>query len=330
MTGRRSLGGDAACVATALPSVRSASVRRAGPSMRRWSAERARPGEITGMTATGCPARGRIRRLPEPGHGRGAGAGDDVAAMTEPVRPWVRQQSGSGEGSEQGQARSRRRAAGGDEHQGAGVQPSCAGRRRRVVQGLGRRVARDIHGMILGDMVGAARSCLLHDVVNVHGVQRPLMRPMESYPAHMTDSPWSPEEIRAAAEVHRELGPEYSDAVVASFLEKVDREIAVRVEARLAGTPRTEPAKAGSRRALLTGMAIGAAVGGIPLLLLLVTQARHVSQAAVPGPAGGNVTQVVSHGSESFGWLLLLLIVVAICAVAAVLVRQKQRGAEPL
>jgi hypothetical protein len=50
----------------------------------------------------------------------------------------------------------------------------------------------------------------------------------------MSDSPVSPEDIRAAAETYQELGPEYHDAVVASFLEKVDREVAARVEARLA------------------------------------------------------------------------------------------------
>jgi hypothetical protein len=148
----------------------------------------------------------------------------------------------------------------------------------------------------------------------------------------MSDSPLSPEEIRAAAEVHRELGPEYSDAVVASFLEKVDREIAARVEARLAGLPQTEPSKSGSRRTLLTGIAIGVAVGAIPLLLLLVMQAGRGSQAvAGPGTAGGNVTQVVvSHSSHSVVWFLLLLIVAAVCAVAAVRVRQKNRAAGPL
>jgi hypothetical protein len=148
----------------------------------------------------------------------------------------------------------------------------------------------------------------------------------------MTDSPLSPEEIRAAAEVHRELGPEYSDAVVASFLEKVDREIAARVEARLAGTPRTESAKPGSRRTLLTGMAIGVAVGGIPFLLLLLMQTGRGSQAAAsPSATGGNVTQVVvSHGSHSVVWVLLLFIVVAICAVAAVRVVRKERAAGPM
>ena len=49
----------------------------------------------------------------------------------------------------------------------------------------------------------------------------------------------SADEVRAAAAAHDELGPEYSDAVVASFLEKVEEEIAARVDARLgaAGQP---------------------------------------------------------------------------------------------
>ena len=75
----------------------------------------------------------------------------------------------------------------------------------------------------------------------------------------MSTSPLSPEDIRAAAEAHQELGPEYQDAVVASFLEKVDREVAARVEARLAELPRAEPAKQNNRRTLAKGMAIGAA-----------------------------------------------------------------------
>ena len=79
----------------------------------------------------------------------------------------------------------------------------------------------------------------------------------------MSTSPVSPEDIRAAAAAHRELGPEYSDAVVASFLERVDRAVAVRVEARLAGTSRAELAKRASRRTLLKGMAIGACAGAL-------------------------------------------------------------------
>jgi hypothetical protein len=84
----------------------------------------------------------------------------------------------------------------------------------------------------------------------------------------MSTSPLSPEEIRAAAEAHRELGPEYSDAVVASFLEKVDKEIAARVDARLAGPLRTTPAEPGSRSTLLKGIAIGIAISGASIFLV--------------------------------------------------------------
>jgi hypothetical protein len=161
-----------------------------------------------------------------------------------------------------------------------------------------------------------------------------------SYPATMSTSPLSPEDIRAAAEVHRELGPEYSDAVVASFLEKVDREIAARVEARLAGRPQTPPAKPGSRRALLTGIAIGVAVSGIPLILIALTGGQ-VAQVAVAKPilqpagqavarpmppaAGGNLTQVVTHSTViNPGWLLMWLVMVALCTGGAVLARRQR------
>lgn len=162
-----------------------------------------------------------------------------------------------------------------------------------------------------------------------------------SYPAAMSASPLSPEDIRAAAEVHCELGPEYSDAVVASFLEKVDREVAARVEARLAGRPQTPPAKPGSRRALLTGIAIGVAVSGIPLILIALTGgqvarvaiAKPMLQSAdlagakpMPPAAGGTVmTQVVTHSTViNPGWLLLWLVMVAICTGGAVLARQRK------
>jgi anti-sigma-K factor RskA len=65
-------------------------------------------------------------------------------------------------------------------------------------------------------------------------------------------------EIRAAAAAHEELGPEYSDAVVASFLERVEEEM----DARMAEARRPEaPAGPDSKRALLRGIAIGVAIG---------------------------------------------------------------------
>lgn len=51
----------------------------------------------------------------------------------------------------------------------------------------------------------------------------------------MSESPLSRQEIYAAGALHDELGPEYNDAVVASFLGKVDKEIDARVDARQPG-----------------------------------------------------------------------------------------------
>jgi N-methylhydantoinase A/oxoprolinase/acetone carboxylase beta subunit len=87
----------------------------------------------------------------------------------------------------------------------------------------------------------------------------------------MSTSPLSPQEIRAAAEVHKELGPEYSDAVIESFLERVGREITARVDARLGPVPREQPVQqvqSNSRRTLLTGAAIGIFVAGVPSMMV--------------------------------------------------------------
>ena len=78
----------------------------------------------------------------------------------------------------------------------------------------------------------------------------------------MDTSPVSPEDIRAAAEVHEELGPEYRDAVVAAFVDKVEREVDARVRARLAAMHRAEAAPL-RRGTLLKGMAIGAGAGAL-------------------------------------------------------------------
>lgn len=78
-------------------------------------------------------------------------------------------------------------------------------------------------------------------------------------------------DVRAAAEVHRELGSEYSDAVVESFLERVDREIAARVDARLGAASHDEqaqPAPPSSRHTLLMGVGIGIFITGMPSVLV--------------------------------------------------------------
>jgi hypothetical protein len=98
----------------------------------------------------------------------------------------------------------------------------------------------------------------------------------------MSTSPVGPEDIRAAAEVHSELGPEYSDAVVASFLDKVEAEVAARVEARLAAAsaaPAVAPAARGvtwfRRRPLAAGIIIGACATGLAVGAVTVVHTGH-------------------------------------------------------
>ncbi len=91
----------------------------------------------------------------------------------------------------------------------------------------------------------------------------------------MSTSPLSPDDIRAAAEVHAELGPEYRDAVVESFLAKIDNEIRARINAQLETTPRvqkrdTDPVTAARRRGLATGLVLGTIVTGVPLTQLAI------------------------------------------------------------
>ena len=114
-------------------------------------------------------------------------------------------------------------------------------------------------------------------------------------------------EIRAAAAAHDELGPEYSDAVVASFLNRVE-EISSQVEARMAEAPRPEaprpgaPADQDSRRALWRGIAIGIVIGGIAVSAI-----------------GGNPGE---HAHR----LMLILMVCAVAFAVAATIRQV-RGA---
>jgi hypothetical protein len=92
----------------------------------------------------------------------------------------------------------------------------------------------------------------------------------------MGTSPLSPEDIRAAAGAYHELGPEYSDAVVDSFLEKVDQEIAARVAERLAAsTPLKRPVEPENRRTLLKGFAMGVAASGAAVLLVVGARPGH-------------------------------------------------------
>jgi hypothetical protein len=84
----------------------------------------------------------------------------------------------------------------------------------------------------------------------------------------------SPDEIRAAAETHHELPPEYQNAVIESFLDRVGKEIDARVDARLAARDQSgapEPARPRHPQFF----AIASMVVGIPLSAIAVAAGAH-------------------------------------------------------
>lgn len=86
------------------------------------------------------------------------------------------------------------------------------------------------------------------------------------------DSPAWPDEFRAAAEVHRELGPEYDKAVVESFLERLGPEIDARVDARVA---QERQAGAGQPHAPSMKLAITSMALGIPLTAIVTSSGAN-------------------------------------------------------
>jgi hypothetical protein len=106
----------------------------------------------------------------------------------------------------------------------------------------------------------------------------------------MSTSPVPPEGV--PAEVQQQPGTVSADAAMASFIEKVERAVAERVDARLASLPLSAPAKRDKRRTLLKGIAIGACGGALAVGLAVGLQARsgdaiHV-RTAVPCPSCQN------------------------------------------
>lgn len=92
----------------------------------------------------------------------------------------------------------------------------------------------------------------------------------------MSTSPLSSEEVRAAAEAHRELGTEYKDAVVESFLHKIEKEIADRVDARIASAAAAPVRRTPSRRdSMVKGVVAGAVMTGIPFTALALFLNQH-------------------------------------------------------
>jgi hypothetical protein len=88
----------------------------------------------------------------------------------------------------------------------------------------------------------------------------------------------SPDEIRAAAETHRELPAEYQSAVIESFIDKVGKEIDARVDARVAGYYTQGPppkARRGPRSHSPALLAVTSMVLGIPLTAIVAAAGPH-------------------------------------------------------
>lgn len=123
----------------------------------------------------------------------------------------------------------------------------------------------------------------------------------------------SAQDLRAAAEVHRELGPEYSDAIIDSFFEKIEARLDERVNARLAELkPRRKRLlprlRGGGRPVALAGMVIGA--GGVAVSLGLITANFRTWYL---GPNG-------------YFWVLAVLLIASAACWGAGLARAIRRG----
>jgi hypothetical protein len=109
-----------------------------------------------------------------------------------------------------------------------------------------------------------------------------LPAPGAVYRGDVTDSPLSAGELRAAAETHKELDPEYRDAVLESFVERVGREIDARVDARLAqaavrpAAPQPAPPAPARQSKPFSPlvMALGSITLGIPITALVVAAGK--------------------------------------------------------
>ena len=116
-----------------------------------------------------------------------------------------------------------------------------------------------------------------------------------SYAVRVSDPPLSLQEPRGPRCGVGPAGGEYSDAVVASSLERVDQEIAARVSARRTGMGQPESsAGPDHRRNLLKGVSVGVAVSGIAIMAI-----------------GSNPDEQLP------GLLWVLLALVLVCAVGA-------------
>ncbi|MEZ0070721.1 hypothetical protein [Planotetraspora sp. GP83] len=109
------------------------------------------------------------------------------------------------------------------------------------------------------------------DISSQPPVTTPSMTPPMPPPTHQP-APSTREDLRAIIATRRELGPEYEDALVDSFLDKLDVEIAARVRNEVAAQTFHRPQQP-PRKDAAVGVALGSLGIGIPLTGIAVANA---------------------------------------------------------
>lgn len=110
----------------------------------------------------------------------------------------------------------------------------------------------------------------------------------------------SPADVRAAAETHQELGPEYRDAVLESFLERVGKEIDARVDSHITTVKKEKPPRPASPALAITSMAIGVPLTALALAFPKADQMRILIVIWI-AIVGVNVAHAVANRSHSGG-----------------------------
>ncbi|GGS52296.1 hypothetical protein GCM10010156_08710 [Planobispora rosea] len=110
----------------------------------------------------------------------------------------------------------------------------------------------------------------------------------------MTSSSSPGDELRATVAARRDLGPEFEDSLVESFLEKVDLEIDRRVDQRIEAqsrklTPAVNPTVAAGQRLALAIVSIVLGVAATIALPLVAMEASYLLLFVWGGIAGVNI-----------------------------------------
>lgn len=111
----------------------------------------------------------------------------------------------------------------------------------------------------------------------------------------MTTADLTPQEIAAALAARRELGPEYEDAIAASLADRVEREIAARVDAARnppPPAPRQHEARSGGNDS--RWIATASLIAGIPVTGI-VAGTSHGNVFAIAVAWGGIALVNMAH-----------------------------------